>query len=148
MRLWLSLFLLLTWLPVCCGCQQIKATSDSTIPVTSLCEVLKSPARFEGKPIRVDVQIMSMKEGSSMSTPDCDRLGIALVTTLEKGSEGGIFGLRSELTQYQKSSKPVLAILDGVYLPDFLDEVRHRRYPVFKAYAARNVRRSSVPERR
>ena len=117
MNVWLVLRL--TWLPVCCGCLQIKVYNDSAIPVTSLCEVLKPSTRFAGKPIRVDVQIMSMKEGASISSPDCDRLGIVLVTTLEKGPEGGIPGLRSELTQYQKSSKPVLASLDGIYLPDF-----------------------------
>lgn len=98
--------------------------------------------------MRVDVQITYMKEGASISSRDCPTLGIVLVTTLEIGPQGGIPSLRSELTQYQKSSRPVLATLDGVYLPDFEDEIRHRKYPVFKAFAARNVRRSAAQDHR
>lgn len=142
------LLLLATCLPICCGCQQVKEDKNSSITVMSLCEVLKSPEHFARQPIRVDVRITYMKEGASVSSPDCPKLGVVLVTTLEKGPQGGIPSLRSELTQYQQSSKPVLASLDGVYLPDFEDEIRHRRYPVFKAFAARDVRRSSVQEHR
>ena len=90
----------------------------------------------------------SMKEGSSISSPDCPMLRVALVTTLEAGPESGIVSLRKEMSQYQFASRPVLAILSGVYVPDFPDDVRHRRYAVFKASAARDVRRSSHSERR
>jgi hypothetical protein len=147
MRRWLRLVAFLICLPVCCACQQTKHGTVPNSPV-SLCEVLKSPAAFAGKTISVDVHISSMKEGSRLSSPDCATLGVVLVTTLDGGPDSGIVGLRKELSQYQRASKPILAILDGVYIPDFLDDVRHRRYPVFKAYSARNVRRSSSPERR
>ena len=147
MKKFLGLTVLLICLPVCCGCQQIREGA-APILLISLCEVLKSPAAFGGRTITVDVHISSMKEGSSISSPDCATLGVVLVTTLDGGPESGIVGLRKELSQYQLASRPILATLDGVYFSDFLDDVRHRRYPVFKAYAARNVRRSTLPERR
>jgi hypothetical protein len=113
-----------------------------------LCEVLKSPAAFVGKSIEVDVHITSMKEGTSIWSPDCPKLGVVLVTTLEEGPESGIPDLRKELAQYQRSSRPVLAMLSGVYMPDYFDDIRHRKYPVFRAYAAKAVRRSTSPESR
>lgn len=148
MRLWSTLIFFLIGLPVCCGCQQVKEHNGVTPHTVSLCEVLKSPLSFAGKIVAVDVQIFSMKEGSSISSPDCPMLRVTLVTTLEAGPESGIVSLRKEMSQYQFASRPVLAILSGVYVPDFPDDVRHRRYAVFKASAARDVRRSSHSERR
>lgn len=116
--------------------------------VATLCELLKSPQAFIGKSVTVDVHITSMKEGSNIWSPDCSKLGLVLVTTLEGGQESGIPDLRKELTQYQKASRPVLALLTGTYEPDYPDEIRHRKYAVFKAYAAKAVRRSSSSSRR
>jgi hypothetical protein len=112
-----------------------------------LCEILRHPADFVGKSITVDVYINSMKEGSSIGSSACPKLGVALVTTLDKGPQSGIPELRKELTQYQKSARPVLATLSGTYEADYLDEIRHRRYPVFRAYAAKSIRRATLLEK-
>jgi hypothetical protein len=89
-----------------------------------------------------------MKEGSSIGSSACPKLGVVLVTTLDAGAQSGIPDLRKELTQYQRSSQPVLATLSGAYEADYSDEIRHRRYPVFEAYAAKSIRRSALPEER
>jgi hypothetical protein len=127
---------------------QAQTESHSHSPVVNLCEVVKSPAVFAGKFIEVDTHITSMKEGASIWSPECPKLGVVLVTTLDEGPESGILSLRKELAEYQRSSRPVLATLRGVYVLDYLDEIRHRRYPVFKAFSATAVRRSTSPEHR
>jgi hypothetical protein len=148
MKSWTLIVALLACVFSCYARPQAKTEGHVGSPVVSLCEVLKSPAAFSGKSIQVDVRITSMKEGSSIWSPDCPKVGVVLVTTLDEGPESGIPGLRKELAQYQRSSRPLLAMLSGVYIPDYFDDIRHRKYPVFRAYAANAVRRSTLSEPR
>jgi hypothetical protein len=110
--------------------------------IISLCDILRHPSVYAGKTVTVTVRITSVKEGSSVWSPACSKLGVGLHIDREARSESGITALYQELDKYGLSDHPVIATLTGVYVADYFDEIRHRNRPVFKPVAARNIKRS------
>lgn len=121
-----------------------EANEDSSL--VSLCEVLRQPSNYAGKTITVTVRITSIKEGTSLWSPACSKRGVGLHVDREARSETGIAALYQELDKYGLSGRPIIATLTGVYIPDYFDEIRHRKRPVFKAVAAKDIKRSSKAE--
>lgn len=124
-----------------------SATSHGADSV-SLCEVLSHPATYGGKSVIVTVRILSTKEGASLWSPDCRRLGVWLRIEPEARTGPGIAELREALAQHGLGDHPVIATLTGVFQPDHVDDVTHRKRPVFVALAAQDIKRSQKVERR
>ena len=114
----------------------------------SLCDVLRQPSIYAGKTVTLTVRITSTKEGTSLWSPACPKLGVRLHIDHEARSESGIAALYQELDKYGLSDRPIIVTLTGVYVADYFDEIRHRNYPVFSAVAAKDIKRSSKPELR
>jgi hypothetical protein len=118
-----------------CGCFRGEAQSDLKPIVTSVCALLQRPTSFENKSLEVVVRIEATKEGAFIWSSGCPKLGVTLLTILDEAQSGGILALRDELARERCAS----ATLKGVYLPDHLDEIRHRKYPVFQAVSATDI---------
>jgi hypothetical protein len=114
----------------------------------SLCDVLAHPSKYAEKTITLTVRITSTKEGTSLWSPTCSKLGVRLYVDREARSESGIAALYLEMDKYDLSDRPIIATLTGVYVADYFDEIRHRNYPVFNAVSAKDIGRSSKAEHR
>jgi len=87
-----------------------------------------------------------MKEGTSLWSPACSKLGVGLLTDDEARPDSGVRVLRQELEKYNLSARPVIATLTGVYERDYFDEIKHRNRPVFRVVAAKDIKRSRKTE--
>ena len=117
---------------------------DST--VVSLCDLLRQPSIHARKALTVTVRLTSMKEGTSLWSPACSKLGVGLLTDDEARPDSGVRVLRQELEKYNLSARPVIATLTGVYERDYFDEIKHRNRPVFRVVAAKDIKRSRKTE--
>jgi hypothetical protein len=113
---------------------------DST--VVSLCDVLRQPSIYAGKTLTITVRLTSMKEGTSLWSPACPKLGVGLLMDGEARPDSGIPALRQELEKYNLSSRPLIATLTGIYDRDYFDPTRHRSRPIFRVVVAKDIKRS------
>jgi|HubBroStandDraft_6_1064221.scaffolds.fasta_scaffold191910_1 hypothetical protein len=149
MKAW-RLGLLFCFVALLASSKQMEAGTgvDADSSKVSLCDVLAQPSKYAGKTITLTVRITSTKEGTSLWSPDCSKLGVRLHVDREVRSEGGIAALYVEMDKYGLSDRPIIATLTGVYVSDYFDEIRHRNYPVFKAVSAKDITRSPKAEHR
>jgi hypothetical protein len=120
---------------------------DSDPPLSvSLCDVLAHPAVYSGKSLIVTVRITSTKEGASLWSPDCRKVGVSLHIESRLGQ--GIPELYRALNLHGLGDHPIMATLTGVFTTDDYDEFRHRQRSAFKATAATDIKRTRDVERR
>jgi hypothetical protein len=120
---------------------------DSKAPeAVSLCDVLEHQAAYAGKTVIVTVRILSTKEGASLWSPECRKVGVHLRTEADAGP--GIAELGQALAMHGLGDHPVIATLTGVFDPSYYDEIMRRTRPVFKAAAAKYITRARNVERR
>jgi hypothetical protein len=132
-----------------CSAKTIPETNSSEdSSITSICDVLRQPSLYSGKAVTITVRITSMKEATTLWSPACAQLGVSLHVDPESRSGSGIADLYKELYKYNLSSRPVIATLMGVYVTDYFDEIKQRKYPVFKVFSARDIKRSPKVELR
>ena len=133
---------------VTCGSGLCCASSgQKTTPTTDLCDVLRNPSRYAGKTITVIARVTSTKDGGFLWSPSCSKRGVRMIIDLKPESGNSAAEFLAALRKYGLSDRPVIATLTGVYVADYHDEIRNRRYPAFRITAAANVRRSRHVER-
>lgn len=123
-----------------------QSVAESAATEVSLCDVLKEPAHYAGKTLMMTVRITSTKEGASLWSPGCSKLGVSLHVDRKHQSESGIVELYREMDKYGLSDHPIIATLTGIYDVEYFDPIRHRKRIVFRAETARDIKRSTKPE--
>lgn len=131
---------------VCAAGPSHASSRHKAVSAIQLCDVLRAPAKYTGKTVKVVARLTSMKEGTIVWAPGCPKLGVRMVLDLGPSQGAGLAELSRELRKYNLSSRPVIATLTGVYVIDYYDDVLKLHYPVFKITAAACIRRSARAE--
>ncbi len=111
-----------------------------------ICDVLKHPSEYAGKKIVMRVRITATKEGTSLWSPTCSKLGMRLHYDSMTGP--GIEELNRELKSHGLSDRPILATLTGIFMLDYYDEIKERVVRVFNVTAATDITQSDKVEHR
>lgn len=122
------------------------SSSERTSARADLCDVLRTPSKYAGKTITVVARISLTKEGGFLWSPGCSKRRVRLIIDLkdESGTAGGFL---AALRRHGLSDHPIIATLTGIYVPDYYDDTRNLRYPVFRVTGVAQVTRSRDVER-
>jgi hypothetical protein len=127
--------LLLTAL-IATGNQGTGAQTQVVEPLlVSLCDLLKQPPAYVGKPVVIKVRVTPLKDGAFIWSPACPSSGISPLVAAEATSENGL----AEFQKAYHKFRPFLATLTGLYEPEHVDETRKTKRRVFLVLAAKEI---------
>lgn len=130
------------------GSDGSQAAMMSRNPTTiALCTLTMAPKADTETLVEVDGRITATKEGIDMWDPSCSNRGVDLSVDFDSGGVG-LKELEQALKEYGLSDHPVIATVDGSFIPDHYDSIRHRKRTILVVKKVSNIHQSSAEEHR
>ncbi len=141
--------LLLAMVVSCSGGSPIpRASVDQAPTKTSICSIMANPKAFGGKAVEVVGRITATKEGIDIWDPSCRGVGIDLSIDYDVHADNGFEPLEALLKTNGLSDYPVIATIQGSFMPDQYDKIRRKKRTLLRVQKAMDVHLSAEEEYR
>lgn len=125
-----------------------QAALDRSPTRLSLCSLIITPNSYAAKAVEVTGLITATKEGIRMWDPSCRSRGLDLSIDFALPGNAGFKVLDEALKAHALSDHPVIATIEGRFMPDYDDGTMQRKRTVLLVQRVTKVHQSSAQELR